>query len=39
VAVTTLHVTHSMNEARKLADCIFRIDGGAVARVSGLPNA
>ncbi len=34
VAVTTLHVTHSMNEARKLADCIFRIENGAVARVT-----
>jgi len=39
VAVTTLHVTHSMSEAQKLADCIFRIDGGTVARVSGSPNA
>ena len=38
VAVTTLHVTHSMNEARKLADCIFRIEGGAVTRISGLLN-
>lgn len=35
VGVTTLHVTHSMNEARKLADCIFRIENGAVARVTG----
>jgi molybdate/tungstate transport system ATP-binding protein len=33
VGVTTLHVTHSMNEARKLADCIFRIERGQVARV------
>jgi ABC-type sugar transport system ATPase subunit len=32
VAVTTLHVTHSMNEARKLADCIFRIENGVVTR-------
>jgi molybdate/tungstate transport system ATP-binding protein len=39
VAVTTLHVTHSMNEARTLADCLFRIDGGAVTRVSGFPSA
>jgi ABC-type sugar transport system ATPase subunit len=37
VAVTTLHVTHSRNEAGKLADCLFRIDGGAVTRVSGFP--
>ncbi len=34
VEVTTLHVTHSMNEARKLADCIFRIENGALARVT-----
>jgi molybdate/tungstate transport system ATP-binding protein len=35
VAVTTLHVTHSMNEAKELADCIFRIENGAVIRVAG----
>jgi molybdate/tungstate transport system ATP-binding protein len=35
VAVTTLHVTHSMSEARKLADCIFRIENGAITRVTG----
>ncbi|MBM4024296.1 MAG: ATP-binding cassette domain-containing protein [Planctomycetes bacterium] len=35
LAVTTLHVTHSMNEARRLADCIFRIENGAIARVAG----
>jgi molybdate/tungstate transport system ATP-binding protein len=35
VAVTTLHVTHSMSEARKLADCIFRIENGAITRVAG----
>ncbi len=35
VAVTTLHVTHSMSEARKLADRIFRIENGAVTRVAG----
>ena len=39
VAVTTLHVTHSLNEAQKLADCIFRIEGGAVTCVSRFPNA
>ena len=39
VAVTTLRVTHSMNEAQQLADCICRIEGGAVTRVSGFPNA
>ena len=33
VAVTTLHVTHGMAEARKLADCIFRIENGVVTRV------
>ncbi len=32
VAVTTLHVTHSTNEARKLADCIFRIENGVITR-------
>lgn len=35
VAVTTLHVTHSMSEARKLADRIFRIENGAITRVTG----
>ena len=34
VEVTTLHVTHSMNEARRLADCIFRIENGVLARVT-----
>jgi len=33
VAVTTLHVTHSMSEAKKLADCTFRIDGSQIRRV------
>jgi len=28
--VTTLHVTHHMYEARRLADCIFRVEHGAV---------
>jgi ABC-type proline/glycine betaine transport system ATPase subunit len=28
-------VTHSMSEARKLADCIFRIENGAITRVTG----
>jgi len=35
VAVTTLHVTHSMSEARKLADRIFRIENGTITRVTG----
>lgn len=35
VAVTTLHVTHSMSEARTLADCIFRIENGAITHVAG----
>jgi molybdate/tungstate transport system ATP-binding protein len=35
VAVTTLHVTHSLTEARKLADCIFRIEKGTITRVVG----
>jgi ABC-type molybdate transport system ATPase subunit len=34
VAVTTLHVTHSMSEAKKLADCMFRIQNGAISRVT-----
>ena len=28
--VTTLHVTHSLDEAASLADCLFRIEGGKV---------
>jgi molybdate/tungstate transport system ATP-binding protein len=35
VAVTTLHVTHSRSEARQLADCIFRLEGSAITRVTG----
>ena len=35
VAVTTLHVTHSRSEARQLADCLFRVEDGAIARVTG----
>jgi ABC-type sugar transport system ATPase subunit len=35
VRVTTLHVTHSMAEAEKLADCIFRIEKGRITRVAG----
>lgn len=31
--VTTLHVTHNLDEAEQLADCLFRIDGGQVRRV------
>jgi molybdate/tungstate transport system ATP-binding protein len=34
VGVTTLHVTHSMSEARELADCIFRIENGSITRVT-----
>ena len=30
--VTTLHVTHSHEEAEKLADCVFYIENGAVVR-------
>lgn len=28
--VTTLHVTHSVEDAARLADCLFRIEGGKV---------
>lgn len=28
--VTTLHVTHNMEEAARLADCLFRVEGGDV---------
>lgn len=33
VKITTLHVTHSMTEARTLADCLFRVEDGQVRRV------
>jgi len=39
VAVTTLHVTHSLREARELADCLFRIENGVVTRMTGQENA
>src|SRR5262249_3950385 len=28
--VTTLHVTHSLTEARQLADVLLRLEGGAI---------
>ncbi len=31
--VTTLHVTHSLDEARHLADVIFRIEEGAISPI------
>jgi ABC-type sugar transport system ATPase subunit len=31
--VTTLHVTHSIEEARVLADCVFRIEEGRIELV------
>ena len=31
--VTTLHVTHSLEEARHLADIIYRIDNGHVSPI------
>lgn len=30
---TTLHVTHNSSEAERLADCLFRIEGGQVEKV------
>jgi len=35
--VTTLHVTHSLEEARHLANVIYRIDDGSVAPVEDQP--
>ena len=32
--VTVLHITHSMTEANRLADCLFRIEEGQVATLS-----
>ncbi len=32
--VTVLHITHSMSEANRLADCLFRIEKGKVATLS-----
>ena len=32
--VTVLHITHSMTEANRLADCLFRIEKGQVATLS-----
>lgn len=32
--VTTLHVTHNLDEAELLADCLLRIEGGVVRRQS-----
>lgn len=36
--VTALHVTHSLDEARHLADVIFRIENGKVTPVALLPD-
>ena len=33
VRITTLHVTHSMTEARRLADALFRVEDGQVRSV------
>jgi molybdate/tungstate transport system ATP-binding protein len=35
VGVTTLHVTHSLSEARRLADCLFRVENGGITQVAG----
>lgn len=35
--VTTLHVTHNPTEARAMADCLFRLDDGRLARVDCTP--
>jgi len=34
--VTTLHVTHNLNEATRMADCLFRIEGGKVVPMSSV---
>jgi ABC-type sugar transport system ATPase subunit len=33
--VTTLHVTHSTHEARRLADCTFVLENGRIAHANG----
>lgn len=33
LGVTVLHITHDPHEATRLAQCLFRIDGGKVVRV------
>jgi len=35
--VTTLHVTHNLTEAERLADCLFRIEDGKVIDISKQP--
>ena len=37
--VTTLHVTHSLDEARHLADVIFRVEAGRVVPLEPEPTA
>jgi len=31
--VTTLHITHNLDDARRLADCVFRLDDGVIRAV------
>jgi molybdate/tungstate transport system ATP-binding protein len=32
--VTALHITHNLDEAERLADCVFRLDAGRIETVS-----
>jgi len=34
--VTTLHVTHNLDEAERLADCLFRLEDGRIHKTSQL---
>lgn len=33
---TTLHVTHNQSEAERLADCLFRIEGGRIEKIDAV---
>ncbi|MGD9856405.1 MAG: ATP-binding cassette domain-containing protein [Planctomycetaceae bacterium] len=36
--VTTLHVTHNLDEAERLADCLFRLNDGRIETVRATPS-